>query len=75
VGVVDGKALLDLTYEEDRRAEVDFNVVMTADGNFVEVQGSAERGVFSPARLQELLALAARGIEESLAAQGAALDL
>ena len=75
VGVVDGIPLLDLTYEEDHRAEVDLNVVMTAEGNFVEVQGSAERGLFSQARLQELLALAGRGIEEVLTAQGEALDL
>ena len=55
VGVVDGEALLDLPYEEDHRAEVDFNVVMTDAGEFIEVQGTAEDGVFSRARLDELL--------------------
>ena len=48
VGIVDGEAMLDLCYDEDRRAEVDFNIVMTDGGEFVEVQGTAERGAFSP---------------------------
>ena len=62
VGVVDGGAVLDLCYEEDHRAEVDFNVVMTHEGEFVEIQGTAEDGTFSRARLDELLSLAEVGI-------------
>ena len=62
VGVVDGAAVLDLCYEEDHRAEVDFNVVMTHEGEFIEVQGTAEDGTFSRARLDELLSLAEVGI-------------
>jgi ribonuclease PH len=62
VGVVDGVALLDLAYEEDSRAEVDMNVVMTGSGKFVEVQATAEGEPFCCAELQDLLALAAAGI-------------
>ncbi len=62
VGVVDGVALLDLAYEEDSRAEVDMNVVMTGSGKFVEVQATAEGEPFGGAELQDLLALAAAGI-------------
>src|SRR6202140_2618045 len=62
VGVVDGVALLDLAYEEDSRAEVDMNVVMTGNGKFVEVQATAEGQPFGGAELQDLLALAAAGI-------------
>jgi len=62
VGVVDGVALLDLAYEEDSRAEVDMNVVMTGGGKFVEVQATAEGEPFGGAELQDLLALAAAGI-------------
>jgi ribonuclease PH len=62
VGVVDGVAMLDLAYEEDSRAEVDMNVVMTGGGKFVEVQATAEGHPFGGAELQDLLALAAAGI-------------
>jgi len=62
VGMVDGTALLDLAYEEDSRAEVDMNVVMTGNGRFVEVQATAEGQPFAGAELQDLLALAAAGI-------------
>jgi ribonuclease PH len=62
VGIVDGVALLDLAYEEDSRAEVDMNVVMTGNGKFVEVQATAEGQPFAGAELQDLLALAATGI-------------
>jgi ribonuclease PH len=68
-GVVDGAALLDLDYAEDSRAEVDANVVMTGDGGLVEVQATAERTPLSRASLDELLALAAGGIERLRAAQ------
>jgi ribonuclease PH len=62
VGVVEGVALLDLAYEEDSRAEVDMNVVMTGSGKFVEVQATAEGQPFGGAELQDLLGLAAAGI-------------
>jgi ribonuclease PH len=62
-GVVDGVPLLDLDYSEDSSAEVDANVVMTVDGDLVEVQATAERTPLSRAHLDELLGLAARGIE------------
>jgi ribonuclease PH len=68
-GIVDGVALLDLDYAEDSTAEVDANVVMTGDGGLVEVQATAERTPLSRAHLDELLALAAVGIEQLRAAQ------
>jgi ribonuclease PH len=64
IGRVDGKLLLDLTYAEDSRAEVDMNVVMTGAGRFVEVQGTAERSPFTKAELDKCLGLAKKGIEE-----------
>ncbi len=64
VGVVDGKPLLDLCYVEDVAAEVDMNVVMTADGKFVEIQGTAETEPFSKAALDKMQHLAASGIKE-----------
>ena len=64
VGVVDGTSLLDLDYSEDSNADVDLNVVMTGDGRLVEVQATAEKVPFDRARLDELLDLAAAGIEE-----------
>jgi ribonuclease PH len=63
VGVVDGSIWLDLDYDLDVRAEVDMNVVMSSEGRFVEVQGTGERGTFDRAQLDELLALATRGIK------------
>ena len=68
-GIVGGRALLDLDYSEDSTAEVDANVVMTGDGGLVEVQATAERTPLSRASLDELLALAASGIERLRAAQ------
>ena len=62
VGVVDGVCMLDLPYEEDSRAEVDMNVVMTSSGRFIEVQGTAEQEAFSREELDQLLDLAATGI-------------
>jgi ribonuclease PH len=62
VGIVDGEVVLDLPYVEDSRAEVDFNVVMTGSGRFVEVQGTAEGQPFSRAELDQLVDLAAAGI-------------
>jgi ribonuclease PH len=72
-GIVDGAALLDLDYGEDSTAEVDANVVMTGDGGLVELQATAERTPLSRAHLDELLALAQRGIEGLRAAQDEAL--
>jgi ribonuclease PH len=68
-GIVDGKALLDLDYSEDSRAEVDMNVVMTGEGGLVEVQATAERTPLSRTSLDELLALAAAGVERLRDAQ------
>jgi len=69
VGICDGKALLDLCYEEDHRAEVDLNVVMTGSGRFVEVQGTAEGKAFSQAQLDRMLELGRSGIEHLAALQ------
>jgi len=74
VGMVGGRALCDLDYAEDSNAEVDANVVMTGDGGLVEVQATAERTPLSRAHLDELLALAAAGIEQLRAAQERALS-
>jgi ribonuclease PH len=73
VGVVQGEVRLDLCYEEDSQAEVDLNVVMTGDGRFVEVQGTAEGAPFSRNRLLQMLDLARRGIAALIAAQEEAL--
>src|ERR671925_1801260 len=73
VGMVDGRALCDLDYAEDSRAEVDANVVMTGDGGLVEVQATAERTPLSRASLDELLALAEGGIARLREAQESAL--
>jgi len=62
VGIVDDVSLLDLCYEEDSRAEVDMNVVMTGSGDFVEIQATAEGRPFAGSEMQDLLALAAAGI-------------
>jgi len=73
VGVVDGQVLLDLCYDEDSRAGVDMNVVMTGSGQLVEVQGTAEGTPFDRTILNELLDLAAAGIEQLVRAQRDAL--
>ena len=73
VGIVDGVPLLDLDYVEDSSADTDLNVVMTADGRLVEVQATAEREPFSRDELDELLDLAAGGIETIRAAQDDAI--
>lgn len=74
VGIVKGKPVLDLCYEEDSGADVDFNVVMTASGKFVEVQGTAEKEPFSRSQLDELLGLAEKGIRQVIQAQSKALQ-
>jgi ribonuclease PH len=62
--MVDGKALLDLNYEEDSKAEVDMNVVMTGDGKFVEIQGTGEEAVFTKREMDQLTRMARKGISE-----------
>jgi ribonuclease PH len=74
VGKVKGKALLDLNYEEDSRAEVDMNVVMTGSGKFVEVQGTAEEAVFTKSEMDELTNIAQKGIKELTRIQKKALE-
>ena len=73
VGLRQGQEMLDLAYLEDRDAEVDFNVVMTGRGQFVEVQGAGEEATFSHDQLQSLLALAQKGLQELAALQTAFL--
>lgn len=73
VGIVDGVPMLDLTYEEDARARVDMNIVMTESGKFVEVQGTGEGGPFTKQEASQLLALAERGIVTLIARQREAL--
>jgi ribonuclease PH len=73
VGVVDGRPVLDLDYQEDSRAQTDMNVVMTGDGRYVEVQGTAEDEPFSKSELDRMLALAGRGISSLIEKQRSAL--
>jgi ribonuclease PH len=73
VGIVDGEPLLDLCYEEDSRADVDMNVVMTAGHKFVELQATAERQVFDEAHLNAMLGLARQGLHSLVAKQQAVL--
>jgi ribonuclease PH len=72
-GVLDGKAIVDLNYEEDKAVTVDFNLVATEDGEFVEVQGSGEEATFAQSQLDELVVLARQGVAELIAAQRAVL--
>ena len=74
VGIVGGEQLLDLCYDEDSWAEVDFNVAMTSEGDFVEIQGTAEAGPFSKQTIDSLLSLAERGIATLFEAQKVAID-
>ena len=69
VGIVNSGLLLDLTYEEDSKAEVDMNIVMTGRGEFIEIQGTAERKTFNKDQMDKLLGLAKKGIEELIAIQ------
>ncbi len=75
VGIVEGTPLLDLEYVEDSACDTDMNVVMTAEGGYVEVQGTAEGVPFSHAEMAQLLALADKGIRELVLAQKAALGV
>ncbi len=74
VGIVHSYMLLDLCYDEDCNAEVDFNVVMTSQGKFVEVQGTAEAKPFSKETIDSLLSLAQKGIEQLFQVQQSALE-
>ncbi|MCQ9343277.1 ribonuclease PH [Corynebacterium sp. 153RC1] len=73
VGLIDGNVCLDLPYEEDSRAEVDMNVVMTANGQFVEIQGTGEHNTFGRDTLNTMLDYAEKGCQELIAAQRAVL--
>ena len=72
-GILDGNAIVDLNYEEDKLVTVDFNLVATEDGEFVEVQGSGEEATFAQSQLDAMLALGRKGIAELIAAQRAVL--
>jgi len=73
VGIFQGEALLDLDYYEDSRAETDLNLVMTRAGGYIEVQGTAEHGVFDRAQLDAMLKLGEQGVKELFAAQDKAI--
>ena len=74
VGIVDGEVMLDLCYEEDSRAEVDMNLVMTGGKKMVEIQGTAEQAPFDDAQLKKMMDLARKGIESLIAKQQAVLS-
>jgi len=69
VGIVDGKVLLDLCYDEDSRADVDMNIVMTGKGHFVEIQGTAEGDPFTREEMDEMIAYARNGVEKLVGLQ------
>src|ERR1019366_940947 len=75
VGLVDDQVLLDLAYDEDSRAQVDMNVVMTGSGHFVEIQATGEGRTFSSAEMQRLLGMAASGISQLQIQQQALLQI
>ena len=74
VGIVNGQAMLDLCYEEDFQADVDMNVVITGNGNYVEVQSTAEKTPFTDDHLRQLLELARGGVRNLFVAQQKALN-
>ena len=74
VGIVDGEIMLDLSYEEDSRAEVDMNFVMTGGKKFVEMQATAEQKPFDEAQLKRMMELARKGVESLIAKQQAVLS-
>jgi len=74
VGIYQGMPVLDLDYPEDSSAETDMNVVMDINGNFIEVQGTAEGAPFSPDEMSAMIGLASKGIAELIAKQNAALE-
>jgi ribonuclease PH len=73
VGIVDGEMLLDLCYEEDFKAEVDMNLVMRSDGAIIEIQGCAERQAFSKSTMDQMVALAEKGIRDLIRIQNEVL--
>ncbi len=75
VGVIGGQALLDFDYSEDSNADTDMNIIMAEDGNFIEVQGTAEGDAFSRQELNEMLDLGEKGVRELIALQKSALGL
>lgn len=74
-GIVAGNPLIDLNYEEDKAASVDFNLVATQDDEFVEIQGSGEEATFTQTQLDDMLALGRGAIRQLIAAQRKVLDL
>lgn len=74
LGKVDGEIVLDLDYEEDSNAETDMNFIMNDEGNFIEIQGTAEEGSFSQNELNEMIALATQGIKDIIAIQKKTLN-
>jgi ribonuclease PH len=72
-GILDGRAIVDLNYDEDKAVTVDFNLVATEDGDFVEVQGSGEEATFAQSELESMMTLARKGIADLIAAQRAVL--
>src|SRR5438034_4307541 len=72
-GVLDGNPIVDLNYEEDKAVTVDFNLVATEDGDFVEVRGSGEEATFAQSQLEQMLVLSRKGIADLIAAQRAVL--
>ena len=74
VGIYEGMPVLDLDYPEDSSAETDMNVIMDVDGNFIEVQGTAEGAPFSPTEMNAMIDLAAKGIDELITKQADALS-
>jgi len=75
VGIVNGRPVLDLNYEEDKNAEVDMNIVKTSSGHYVEVQGTGENAPFDASQLAGLLAIADKGIQELIAVQKQVLEI
>ena len=75
MGIVDGEILLDLNYEEDSRADVDMNLVMTAGYKVVELQATAERQVFDENQLGKMIGLARQGVQSLIAKQQAILGM
>src|SRR5438128_2869199 len=72
-GVLNGSAIVDLNYEEDKAVTVDFNLVATEDGEFVEIQGAGEEATFAQSQLDEMLVLGRKGVSDLIAAQRAVL--
>ena len=74
VGIIDGNPCLDLDYREDSKAEVDMNLVMTGQGQYVEIQGTAEKAPFSTGQLEQMQFLGAKGIKQLVQMQRSMLE-